>query len=333
MKKILVNISMCFAISAGFLSLTNCKKTENPIIYQKGTFPDTVVNLSDINSTYDDYNVGLFQLYGNIPMVFSSNRGSSGGQFDLVQGVLSFLFDQTNGAFGLADEISSNTFITKLITKVNTPGNDFGPYRLYSSFDGYEYLLLSSVNSNGNLDFYYTKNRPVFGSVIPEVEGPFPAKLLNTNADEAYICFDTNQDSAYFSSNAEGNFDIFVHKRPFESSIDTWLNLNYESSAKVDSLNSSSDDKCPLIYKKIMVFASNRPGGMGGYDLYYSVFRKGKWSSPVNMGPRINTASDEFRPVIGGYSDFINLFMIFSSNKPGGNGGFDLYFTGIDFPE
>ena len=72
---------------------------------------------------------------------------------------------------------------------------------------------------------------------------------------------------------------------------------------------------------------------MGGYDLYYSIFRKGKWSTPVNFGPVINTSSDEYRPVIGYHPDFSNQFLIFSSNKPGGKGGFDLYFTGVEFPE
>ena len=82
-----------------------------------------------------------------------------------------------------------------------------------------------------------------------------------------------------------------------------------------------------------MIFTSNRPGGFGGYDLYYSVFRKGKWSSPVNFGPGINTSSDEYRPVIGYHPDFTNNFLMFSSNRPGGKGGFDLYFTGVNFPE
>jgi hypothetical protein len=82
-----------------------------------------------------------------------------------------------------------------------------------------------------------------------------------------------------------------------------------------------------------MLFTSNRPGGMGGYDLYYSVFNIGKWSSPINMGPGINTASDEFRPLLGYHPDFKNLFMVFSSNKPGGTGGFDLYFTSMNIPK
>ena len=81
-----------------------------------------------------------------------------------------------------------------------------------------------------------------------------------------------------------------------------------------------------------MVFTSNRPGGLGGYDLYYSVFRNGKWSSPVNLGPRINTASDEYRPIIGYDPDFTNQFMMFSSNRPGGKGGFDLYLQEWSFP-
>jgi hypothetical protein len=81
----------------------------------------------------------------------------------------------------------------------------------------------------------------------------------------------------------------------------------------------------------MMVFASNRPGGYGGYDLYSSVLINGKWSSATNLGPGINTAADEYRPVIGYHPDFTNGFLIFSSDRPGGKGGFDLYFTGFDY--
>jgi hypothetical protein len=289
--------------------------------------------MTDINSAYDDYNLALYQLYGNAPIVFSSNRKSSGGQFDLEQGNISFIFDQTNGSFGLEADMTDDAFLDKLINKAKTPGNDFGPYRMYSSLDGFEYLLLSSVNGEGNLDLFYFKNRPVYGSGLPDIDGPYPIKLLNTSSDDAYICFDSNLDSAYFVSNRDGNFDIFLHKRPTDKEIADWFDLDYAVSTKVDSVNSSSEDKCPLVFRKVMVFTSNRPGGLGGFDLYYSVFRNGKWSSPVNLGPGINTSSDEYRPVIGYHPDFTNLFMMFSSNRPGGKGGFDLYFTGVEFPE
>jgi hypothetical protein len=326
--------SMLVTLSVLFISIsfTDCKKTSNPIKYTKGTFPDTVINIDDINSPYDDYNLDIDQLLGNSPIIFSSNRKSAGGQFDLEQANISYTFDQTTGVFGFGAMMTTDPFLDKLINKAITPGNDFGPYTLFSTVDGYEYLLISSVNTAGNLDLFYLKHQPVFGTNLPEVNGPLPIKLMNTGADDAYICFNSNQDSAYFVSNFDGNFDILLQKKPAEQDLSSWFNSDYSSPSRVDSINSTYEDKCPFIYKKIMVFTSNRPGGLGGYDLYYSIFKNGKWNSPVNLGPRINTASDEYRPVIGYSPDFTNNYLMFSSNRIGGKGGFDLYFTGIDFP-
>lgn len=313
--------------------LTSCEKgNKNPIKFPYGIFPDTIINLSDINTVYDDYNTSIYQIKNYIQLVFSSNRKSQGGQFDLEQAEIAFVFDQTTGILDMDCEMSNDQLLSKLITSANTPRNDFGPYRFYSTVDGYDYLVVSSLNSSGNLDLYYLKNLPVYSS-LPDVIGPKTIKLLNSDYDDAYLCFDQSFDSAYFTSNRHSNFDIYLNKRPAEMNLDKWFDLSFTESAKVDSINSNADDKCPFIYKNIMVFASDREGGYGGYDLYYSVFRNGKWNSPVNMGPEINTTNNEYRPVVGTISYFANEFMIFSSDRPGGKGSnnFDLYFTGIDF--
>jgi hypothetical protein len=317
------------------LIFTSCKKTENPIKFPKGTFPtDTAIALTDLNSPYNDFNTDCHFLYGNFILVFSSDRISTGEQFDLVQGIITVEFDQTNGNYGLGCEMTSDAFLTKLLTAANTTRDEFGPYRLSSPVDGYEYLLLASRNTSGDLDFYYLRNMPYFGgATLPAVQGPYPATLLNTSSDDAYICFDLNQDSAYFSSDVSGNFNIYVKKRPAATPIDLWLNGTYSASTPVDSLNSGDQDKCPNIFKKVMVFASDRPGGMGGFDLYYSVFKNGKWSTPNNFGPSVNTASNEYRPVIGTHSDFTNYMMVFSSDRPGGKGGYDLYSVGVTITE
>jgi cell division septation protein DedD len=47
-------------------------------------------------------------------------------------------------------------------------------------------------------------------------------------------------------------------------------------------------------------FISNIPGGIGGMDIYYSVFDGNKWSDPKNMGLIVNTKNDETFPVIDG---------------------------------
>jgi hypothetical protein len=319
---------LIFFISVFFFS---CRKKDNPIKFPRGTFPDSVIAVSDINSAYDDYNIALYQLEGTFPIIFSSNRKSSGNQFDLEQASISITFDQTTGVFGFSSKMTADPFLDKLINKAMTPGNDYGPYRIFSTVDGFEYMLLASANGTNNLDLYYLKNQPSTSTIIPDVTGPLPIKLINTTADDAYICFNSGQDTAYYSSNKDGNFDIFFIAKPAAKDLSTWFNTNYILPVKTDSINTTDEDKCPFILKKIMVFASNRAGGFGGYDLYYSIMKNGKWSSPVNLGPRVNTSSDEYRPVIGFLPDFTNNYLMFSSNRPGGKGGFDIYFTGVGF--
>jgi len=335
MKKSLVmnGLVVFLGILAILLNLISCKKTENPIKFPKGTFPDTTINLTDINSVYDDLNTDIYVLLDDVFILFSSNRGSTGGQFDLFQGLLTYVFDQTSGEFGLGCEIAQEAYLTNLINAANTDGDDLGPYTLFSTVDGYQYLLLSSASTGGDLDLNYFKNIPVAGGGLPDIQGPFPVTLLNTGADDAYISCDTNQDSVYFCSNYEGNFDIYLKQRTGETDLATWFNGAYSAPVKIDSLQSPGEDKCPFVFRKVMVFASDRPGGLGGFDLYYSEFKKGKWSSPVNFGPGFNTSYDEYRPVVGYHTDFKNNFIIFSSNRPEGKGGYDLYFRGITFPD
>jgi peptidoglycan-associated lipoprotein len=81
----------------------------------------------------------------------------------------------------------------------------------------------------------------------------------------------------------------------------------------------------PAINKdeNIIVFASDMPGGMGGYDLWASTKGKGKgseWSAPVNLGPSINTAGHEFFPFI--HEDGT---LYFSSDGHIGMGGLDIF--------
>ncbi|MCO5232980.1 MAG: SPOR domain-containing protein [Chitinophagales bacterium] len=49
---------------------------------------------------------------------------------------------------------------------------------------------------------------------------------------------------------------------------------------------------------KRVFFISNIPGGAGGYDIYYSENRNGKWSDPTNLGLKVNTPSDEMFPFV-----------------------------------
>ena len=66
-----------------------------------------------------------------------------------------------------------------------------------------------------------------------------------------------------------------------------------------------------------LYFASNRPGGLGGFDLYVSYFQEGKWSKPENLGPEVNTAGNEITPFFDGDQ------LYFASDFHFGLGGYD----------
>ncbi len=74
--------------------------------------------------------------------------------------------------------------------------------------------------------------------------------------------------------------------------------------------------------KKYMIFASERPGGLGGIDLYSAELQSDfTYSNIKNMGPEINTELDEHGPFIHPSGQFF----VFSSKGHNSVGGYDLY--------
>ena len=92
------------------------------------------------------------------------------------------------------------------------------------------------------------------------------------------------------------------------------------------------EDNCsyahPHLYNDGMslLFASDMPGGFGGFDLYVTHYDEiaQEWSTPMNLGPQVNTEGDEIFPVL--FEDRL----IFASNGLPGFGGYDLFSTFYD---
>lgn len=83
------------------------------------------------------------------------------------------------------------------------------------------------------------------------------------------------------------------------------------------------DEHCPAILQdgETLCFASRRAGGYGGSDIYCSQQDgSGNWMEPVNQGPNINTAAEEFH-----FSQDEDGMVYFTSSRPGGFGGMDIW--------
>jgi hypothetical protein len=72
---------------------------------------------------------------------------------------------------------------------------------------------------------------------------------------------------------------------------------------------------------EVLYYVSNRPGGYGKLDLWYSIYKNGHFQEPVNLGPMVNTEGDEITP----FYDKSNKMLYFSTDERKGIGDFDIF--------
>lgn len=75
--------------------------------------------------------------------------------------------------------------------------------------------------------------------------------------------------------------------------------------------------------KEVLLFSSDREGGQGKMDIWYSEILNGSHGKPKNAGKAINSIDDEITP----FYDEVNSILYFSSNWHEGLGGFDVFKT------
>lgn len=167
----------------------------------------------------------------------------------------------------------------------------------------YSYRIADNVFDNGKeMPYPFNRNENEGGATITgnNKELIYTVCKMVTSPRQYYNC------DLYSSKNIKGYWTDIV---PLErvNRPDTW-----------ESMPSVTADGRELY------FVSNRPGGVGGYDIYKSFKdENGEWSEPINIGKPINTAGDEKSPFI--HTDTRTLY--FSSNGRPGMGGYDIYYV------
>lgn len=169
-------------------------------------------------------------------------------------------------------------------------------------------------------DLFYVEDN---GKEVPDFSDPKPLEgdKINGKFHDGVATFNHSENLMIFTRNntkgksAEGLIDLQLYSAKKEGEI--WMD------AKRLDINDDEFASChPTLSKdgKRLYFASNRPGGYGGMDIYMSRLAGGKWKEPENLGPTVNSSGNEIFPHI---DDDEKLY--FSSNGHKGLGGLDIF--------
>lgn len=146
---------------------------------------------------------------------------------------------------------------------------------------------------------------------------PFAPGIASTAHAEIRLTLSPDGDTALWFSRdrpgGAGGYDIWMSRRI----------AGHWSEASPVAFNSPSRDFDPAFSAdgRFVYFCSDRPGGMGGDDLYRVAVTEAGFGAVEHLGPAVNSAANEFAPMLAPRGDRL----LFSSDRPGGNGGHDLF--------
>ncbi len=219
-------------------------------------------------------------------------------------------------------------FEVENLYRINSSANDFAPAyadKFYSS------IIFTSTREEATgeetdpwtgeyfSDLFYVKQdrQERWGDVVNIDE----KENINTEANEGAPVLTSDFKAMYFTR-CEKRDDKKAGCRIYKS---TRSGMNWGEAKEIELSNDSSDVfGHPAINKDetLLIFASDRPGGVGGKDLYYAEYMNGEWKRPKNLSDTINTEGDEVFPFLQNDS-----ILYFSSNGHVGMGGLDIYRT------
>lgn len=294
------SISLWFMIAIFAIALSLPAQTFSPWRNVENLGP--VINSPDRESC-------LFVSNSGLSLYFASTRPGGSGALDIWVSQRASRGDQWGAPQNLGPVINSSA--ADQLPFVSPDGHTLFFASTRPAAEGsVGYDIYSSFRRNAADDFGW--ETPVAVAELNSVDNDFAPWGFEDPA--------TGQFVLYFSSNRPGGLGGF----------DTWSSTlqadgKFSPPELVVEVSTSGLDFLPTVRRDglEMYISSDRPGGFGDVDIWRSTRTSTSqpWSTPVNLGPGVNTASAEQRG--GTFGDGRELY--FFSPRDGGEGGLDLY--------
>lgn len=278
--------------------LINTKYPDPKILYSYGLLLKNFERYDDAARAFNDY---LFEV-----------PGDKNAQREMEACKLAAQWKQTPEKYNINN-----------IKELNTVNSDYAPF----VSDGKITWSSSRTESTGNIIFEWTgqKCADIFEAALSNQNFGNASKvngLVNSNYNEGVAWVDSSNTTMYFTqcngTDGKGlNCKIYVSYKQNNQWIAPQVLPFCSDSFSVGHPAMTADNKR-------MYFASNMPGSLGEKDIYYIDYNAltGKWGTPKNLGPLVNTTEDDMFPSV-----HTDGKIYFASKGHYGMGGLDLFYT------
>ncbi|MBC3758113.1 OmpA family protein [Hyunsoonleella sp. SJ7] len=234
----------------------------------------------------------------NIPDVSSEAEiGANGFQFEVLGAGVNTKYSEFGSGFFMNKLIMVSSKKIGGLAKIDPKTNE-----------AYKDLFCLDIEDNGQL------SSPLLFS-----------RILNTKDSEDQLTFSPDRKTVYFTrSSQENSLEYKLYKAELEQdSHGNWINQKLLS---INDKNVSIETPYMSPKGDKLYFSSNRADSFGGYDIYVSeVMPDGSLGTPKNLGPNVNTASDEKYPALS----LDSKYLYFSSKGHQNIGGYDVFISRI----
>ncbi|RIV19128.1 flagellar motor protein MotB [Fibrisoma montanum] len=266
-------------------------------------------------------------LYGN-GLVFVSASGGSKGSKKVI--------DSKNGPFLDLYFMPEADALRGRVTTTGTPRTAKRKTRTLApkpNLGGDEYTALTA-NDSRTVGFYGGNNVNQFQSYDDRPVGQSERfqKSLNTRYHEGPATFSKDGARVIFTRNNYNNGHYGKSKdgvNKLKLYTATQTNGVWSEAEELPFNSDEFSSGHPALGKgpngqpdQLLYFASDRPGGFGGTDIYVAKWGDGKWLEPVNLGKDVNSKGNELFPFV---DEKGNLY--FSSDGRPGLGELDIFFA------
>jgi len=271
------------------------------VIEQPNTFKNINFSLAECYAFQANYDSAypLFQIYTNTPDL-SDNRKKT---------LAKYLRDCEFSIEAVQQPVPYDPI--NLGPSINTQYQEYLP-----AITADDQTIIFTRRANTEDFFIAQKNEDSWNPSLPL------SSAINTPGNEGAQCISPDGQYLFFAgcgrADGLGKCDIYYAKKVGDKwsspqNLGTPINSQYWESQPTISADG-----------KTLYFVSDRKGGYGSYDIYKSTYiGAGKWSTPLNLGPNINTAGEEFSPFI--HAD--NQTLYFCSDGWPGFGEKDIFFS------